>query len=159
MYLLLSHIVSLLHTLSELCFSYSLLYRHLVKASCFFSFQNLINLAALGLSCSTWDLLFLQTSNCGMWAELLCSMQDLSSPTRDWTHIPWTARQILNPGPPGNPFVYFFWNKYFISNDSRISKNIEGIMWKVKCPSSKLPSSLPRGHPFVVVFHCHNNVV
>ena len=99
MYLLLSHVVSLLHALSELCFSYSLLYRHLVKASCFFSFLNLVNLAALGLSCGTSDLLFccsMQTSNCGMWAQFLCSMQDLSSLTRDWTHIPCTARQILN---------------------------------------------------------------
>ena len=86
MYLLLSHTVSLLHALSELCFSYSLFYRHLVKASCFFSFLNLINLAALGLSCGTWRLFFccsMQTSNCGAWAQLLCSMQDLSSLTRD----------------------------------------------------------------------------
>ena len=34
--------------------------------------------------------------NCGVWAKLLHSVWDLSSQTRDQTHIAWIARQILN---------------------------------------------------------------
>ena len=30
------------------------------------------------------------------WAEVLCGKRDLSSPTRDQTHVPWISRWILN---------------------------------------------------------------
>jgi len=58
-----------------------------------------------GLCCAMWDLLSWCTaslvvayrlSSCGAWAYLPCGMWELSSPTRDWTHIPCIARQILN---------------------------------------------------------------
>ena len=31
-----------------------------------------------------------------MWAPLLLDIWDLSSPVRDWSHIPYIARQVLN---------------------------------------------------------------
>ena len=34
--------------------------------------------------------------SCSLWAYLLQTMWDLSSPTRDGTHVPCTARRILN---------------------------------------------------------------
>ena len=71
-----------------------------------------IYLAAWGLSCGTrdlsWvmrDLLLLCTyspvvasavTGCDAWAQLLQDIWDLSSLTRDWTHVPCIARQILN---------------------------------------------------------------
>ena len=47
---------------------------------------------------SVWDLFVLACilSSCGSCAQLLCSMRDLSSPTRDRTHTPYIAGQILN---------------------------------------------------------------
>ena len=35
-------------------------------------------------------------SSCGLCAQLLCSIRDLRPLTRDGTHIPYTAGQILN---------------------------------------------------------------
>ena len=45
-----------------------------------------------GLSLCTW----IQVPIWGEQFQLQCSMWDLSSPTRDWTHILCIARQILN---------------------------------------------------------------
>ena len=49
------------------------------------------------------------SGSCGMWAWFLHGRQDLSSPTRDWTHIPCTERQTLNhwtsKGSPVNLFL------------------------------------------------------
>ena len=69
-------------------------------------FKNIFfYLAALDLSCIMWDLPLQHTdslvvvhglSSCGMWAELLHGMWDLSSPTRDWTHSSCFAKLILN---------------------------------------------------------------
>ena len=72
------------------------------------SFFFLIYLAALRLSCGMWDLcMWCRLSSCGAQApehagsvvvaqaELLQNIWDLSSLTRDWTHIPCVARQIL----------------------------------------------------------------
>ena len=64
-----------------------------------------IYLAVPGLSCSTWDLSLEHMNslivahglhNCGVQAELLYSMWDLSSQTRVRTQVPSTARWILN---------------------------------------------------------------
>ena len=37
-----------------------------------------------------------ELSSCGMWAQLLQSTWDLSSPTRDQTHVPCIIRWIFN---------------------------------------------------------------
>ena len=81
------------------------------------SFLKTIHLlcAVLGLSCGTWDLprvmgdlslrhmdslLVVQgLSSCSTQAELLCGMWDLSSLTRDRSHVLCIARQILNHWP------------------------------------------------------------
>ena len=46
-------------------------------------------LVVFRLCCSTW------------WASLPHSTWDLSSWTRDWIHVPYIGRQILNHWPPG----------------------------------------------------------
>ena len=52
----------------------------------------------------------------GMWAQLSCSMQDLSSPTRDQTSVPCIGRQILNWTTREVPLVKFI-SRYFILFD------------------------------------------
>ena len=42
-------------------------------------------------------------------------MWDLSSLTRDWTHLPCTGRQILNPGPGGVPSPSISENHWLVS--------------------------------------------
>ena len=49
-----------------------------------------LNLIVWGLSCGTWDLQH------GSQAQLPGGLWDLSFQTRDQTHIPCIARQILN---------------------------------------------------------------
>ena len=61
-------------------------------------------LAALGLRCGTWQCLLLQStgsrvrgiSSCEAWAQLSCSVWDLSVLTKDCTHVPCTGRRILS---------------------------------------------------------------
>ena len=57
----------------------------------------------LGPCCGMWAL------HCGSCAQLPQGMWDLSSPTRDRTHISCIGRQIPNPGPPGK-FSEFLFN-------------------------------------------------
>ena len=54
-------------------------------------------MAALSLSCGTWDpsLWHIQVLG-GTWIQLLCSLWDLGFPTMDWTQGPCIARRILN---------------------------------------------------------------
>ena len=66
-------------------------------------FVFIYSLAASGLRCSTWDLLWRVGSGAcsllssrGAQAQLLRGMWDLSSPTRDRTGILYIARRILN---------------------------------------------------------------
>ena len=66
-------------------------------------------LAALGLSCGA-GARACDLPTCGTWARELChSLCDLSSPTRDWTHVPCIGRQILNHRTtreiPENPYI------------------------------------------------------
>lgn len=66
-----------------------------------FSLYIYIYLSMSDRSCSMWDpSLQISDSSCHMWAwaMLLHSMWDYSSWNRDWTLIPCTARQTLNPG-------------------------------------------------------------
>ena len=61
-------------------------------------FSNLNYLAALGLSCT--QRLFIASGRafrCGVQASLFCNVWDLCSLTRDQTHVPCAAGQILNP--------------------------------------------------------------
>ena len=54
-------------------------------------------------------------SSCGTWAQLLCSMRDLSSPARDRTHVPCIARQIPNHWTTkGSPRISYFFKTSFI---------------------------------------------
>ena len=59
------------------------------------SFLKFIYLAALDLSCNTWDLCC-RIFHLGDWAELILGMGDLSSLTRDQIRVPCFARRILN---------------------------------------------------------------
>ena len=69
-------------------------------------FKFLISLAALGLHCNArasvwlWHMRFSSCSpglgSCSTWASLPDSMWDLTSPTRDQTHVLYFGRQILN---------------------------------------------------------------
>ena len=54
-------------------------------------------------------------SSWGAWAWLRCSVWDLSSLTRDRTHLPCTGRQILNPGPRGVPSPSISENHWLVS--------------------------------------------
>ena len=46
--------------------------------------------------CSLWHMgSLVELSSCGVWALLPRGMWDLSSLTRDQTHVPWTGRQIF----------------------------------------------------------------
>ena len=63
-------------------------------------------------------------SSYGILAYLLCGTWDLSSPTRDQTHVPCIGRQILNHWttsevPLGKAFFFFFffWGKGSILKD------------------------------------------
>ena len=76
----------------------------LLLAQSFFKKRTFIYLVELGLSCgcriftvSWWDLSFRHIdSGCSTQAWLLCSMWDLSSPTKGQTFILCIARQILD---------------------------------------------------------------
>ena len=49
-----------------------------------------------------------ELSSCGAWALLPCGMWDLSSPTRDRTHVPCIGGGFFTTGPSGkSPFVIF----------------------------------------------------
>ena len=54
-------------------------------------FFGFILVVARRIFTATWGL-----SNCNMWVQLLCGMWDLSSLTRDQTHISCIGRRILN---------------------------------------------------------------
>ena len=53
------------------------------------------------LSCDTHSLVVAHRLSCGEWARLPCGMWNLSSLTRDRTHIPSIARRFLITGPLG----------------------------------------------------------
>ena len=57
-------------------------------------------------------------SSCGTRAELLHSMWDLSSLTRDWTSVPCIASRFLTTGPPGKSLVSFLLER-ILPNPSR----------------------------------------
>ena len=85
-------------TESTVCFPTSPLVFILFKKYLFIWLTQVLVAARRIFMASVRDLFILVCilSSCGSCAQLLCSMRDLSSPTRDRTHTPYIAGQILN---------------------------------------------------------------